>query len=230
MGADRDARQPGVERMPGNFVWAQGRAHGAATFARLEGCWYGNDRKIYIVSTSGGDVGQGQIWDYDPKARDDRAAVPVAGRGGAERAGQHHRQPARRPRALRRRRRRGVPARPDRRRRDLPVRQEQRRRSTASATASSATSAAPSWPAPATARTATGCSPTSRARASRSRSPDPGRRARCNLQLFGSFGSFAVRTTRTLRFILGSATIPHMPLPGVHALRSVPATRRCDQC
>ena len=54
--------------MPGNFVWAQGRAGGAATFARLEGCWYGNDRKIYIVSTSGGAVGQGQIWVYDPAA------------------------------------------------------------------------------------------------------------------------------------------------------------------
>jgi secreted PhoX family phosphatase len=53
--------------MPGNFVWAQGRAHGAATFGRLEGCWYGNDRKIYVVSTSGGAAGQGQIWTYDPK-------------------------------------------------------------------------------------------------------------------------------------------------------------------
>lgn len=53
--------------MPGNFVWAQGRAQGAATFARLEGCWFGNERKIYIVSTSGG-IGQGQIWVYDPHA------------------------------------------------------------------------------------------------------------------------------------------------------------------
>jgi secreted PhoX family phosphatase len=52
--------------MPGNFVWAQGRVQGAATFARLEGCWFGNERRIYIVSTSGG-VGQGQVWDYDPK-------------------------------------------------------------------------------------------------------------------------------------------------------------------
>ncbi len=41
---------------------------GAATFARLEGCWYGNDRKIYIVSTSGGS-GQGQIWVHDPPKR-----------------------------------------------------------------------------------------------------------------------------------------------------------------
>ena len=54
--------------MPGNFVWAQGRAQGAATFGRLEGCWFGNDRKIYVVSTSGG-IGQGQIWVYDPKER-----------------------------------------------------------------------------------------------------------------------------------------------------------------
>jgi secreted PhoX family phosphatase len=51
--------------MPSNFVWSQGRAQGAATFARLEGCWYGKERKIYIVSTSGG-IGQGQIWVYDP--------------------------------------------------------------------------------------------------------------------------------------------------------------------
>ena len=50
---------------PGNFVWTQGRALGAATFSRLEGCWYGNDSKIYIVSTSGG-IGQGQIWEYSP--------------------------------------------------------------------------------------------------------------------------------------------------------------------
>jgi secreted PhoX family phosphatase len=49
----------------GNFVWLQGRAQGAATFGRLEGCWYGNDAKIYVVSTSGG-IGQGQIWEYDP--------------------------------------------------------------------------------------------------------------------------------------------------------------------
>jgi uncharacterized protein len=50
---------------PGNFVWAQGRAQGAATFARLEGCWYGMG-KIFFVSTSGGAVGQGQVWMYTP--------------------------------------------------------------------------------------------------------------------------------------------------------------------
>ena len=49
-------------------VWRQGRAQDAATFARLEGCWYGNDRKIYIVATTGGRKRQGQIWVYDPAA------------------------------------------------------------------------------------------------------------------------------------------------------------------
>jgi uncharacterized protein len=52
---------------PANAVWAQGRALGAATFTRLEGCSHGNDRKIYVVSTSGG-VTQGQVWTYDPAA------------------------------------------------------------------------------------------------------------------------------------------------------------------
>lgn len=49
-------------------VWKQGRKQGAATFARLEGCWYGKDRKIYIVATTGGRKRQGQIWVYDPAA------------------------------------------------------------------------------------------------------------------------------------------------------------------
>jgi uncharacterized protein len=49
-----------------DFVFDQGRSQGAAAFARLEGCWYGNGR-VYIVSTDGG-VGQGQIWEYNPAA------------------------------------------------------------------------------------------------------------------------------------------------------------------
>jgi secreted PhoX family phosphatase len=53
--------------MPEDFVWSQGRKLGGATFERLEGCWYGNDCKVYIVSTNGG-RGQGQIWVYDPAA------------------------------------------------------------------------------------------------------------------------------------------------------------------
>jgi len=45
----------------------QGKAQGATTFARLEGCWYGNGR-IYFDATSGGPAEAGQIWQYDPAA------------------------------------------------------------------------------------------------------------------------------------------------------------------
>jgi len=48
---------------PGTF--AQGRTNGGAVFARLEGAWWSRGR-AYIVSTSGGNVGQGQIWEYEP--------------------------------------------------------------------------------------------------------------------------------------------------------------------
>jgi len=47
-------------------VFRQGFDQGAARFGRLEGAWYGQDR-IYFVSTSGGNVGQGQIFEYDPR-------------------------------------------------------------------------------------------------------------------------------------------------------------------
>jgi hypothetical protein len=46
-------------------VWAQGAARGGATFGRLEGAWYGNG-SIFIVSTSGGNVGAGQVFEYRP--------------------------------------------------------------------------------------------------------------------------------------------------------------------
>lgn len=48
-------------------VYMQGKAQGAATFARLEGCWFGNDL-VYLDSTSGGDKEVGQIWQYDPRS------------------------------------------------------------------------------------------------------------------------------------------------------------------
>jgi secreted PhoX family phosphatase len=48
-----------------NSVFAQGRAGGGATFRRLEGIWYG-DGRIYVVSTEGGDVRAGQVWEYEP--------------------------------------------------------------------------------------------------------------------------------------------------------------------
>ncbi len=51
-------------------VYRQGAAGGGATFGRLEGAWYGNG-SVYIVSTSGGDAGKGQIWEYRPRGRGD---------------------------------------------------------------------------------------------------------------------------------------------------------------
>lgn len=50
---------------PGVAMSAEGFANGGATFARLEGAWYA-DGKVYIVSTSGGPAGQGQIFEYEP--------------------------------------------------------------------------------------------------------------------------------------------------------------------
>jgi secreted PhoX family phosphatase len=47
-------------------VFNQGKAKGAATFGRLEGCWYGNGH-IYMNSTDGGDAKKGQIWRYTPR-------------------------------------------------------------------------------------------------------------------------------------------------------------------
>jgi uncharacterized protein len=46
-------------------VFRQGFDQGAARFGRLEGAWFGSG-SIYFVSTSGGNVGQGQIFEYDP--------------------------------------------------------------------------------------------------------------------------------------------------------------------
>ena len=57
------AHSPGTQDAQG--VFAQGKAQQATTFARLEGCWYGN-KSIYVVSTSGGNVKAGQIFMYDP--------------------------------------------------------------------------------------------------------------------------------------------------------------------
>ncbi|WP_199430238.1 alkaline phosphatase PhoX [Qaidamihabitans albus] len=59
---------PNPDYAPGETRPAeQGAALGAAVFRRLEGAWWGNDR-VYIVSTSGGPKGQGQVFEYDPRA------------------------------------------------------------------------------------------------------------------------------------------------------------------
>ena len=45
-------------------VFVEGLAAGGARFRRLEGCWY-DRRKIYFISTNGGNMGFGQVWMYD---------------------------------------------------------------------------------------------------------------------------------------------------------------------
>ncbi len=47
-------------------VYDQGRVKGAARFRRLEGTWWG-DRTGYFLSTDGGQVGEGQVFEYDPR-------------------------------------------------------------------------------------------------------------------------------------------------------------------
>jgi uncharacterized protein len=64
--ADPDPAAAGRDDMA---VYKQGVAGGAATFRRLEGCLFGNGR-IYFTSTSGGDKGLGQVWQYAPSGKD----------------------------------------------------------------------------------------------------------------------------------------------------------------
>ncbi|MGH9839457.1 MAG: alkaline phosphatase PhoX [Blastocatellia bacterium] len=50
-------------------VYRQGFAKGGATFARLEGCWYGGN-SIFFTATSGGDSKLGQVWQFTPTSKD----------------------------------------------------------------------------------------------------------------------------------------------------------------
>ena len=52
-------------------VYKQGLAKGAATFARLEGCFADEKGRIYFTSTSGGDAKGGQVWLYEHTGRDE---------------------------------------------------------------------------------------------------------------------------------------------------------------
>ncbi len=51
-------------------VYQQGTAKGAATFARLEGCWHGAGN-IFFTATSGGDKRKGQVWRYSPQGENE---------------------------------------------------------------------------------------------------------------------------------------------------------------
>jgi uncharacterized protein len=57
-----------AHHVPGDAigVFRQGYDQGGAVFARLEGAWYA-DGIVYFVSTSGGNVNEGQIWAFSPK-------------------------------------------------------------------------------------------------------------------------------------------------------------------
>jgi secreted PhoX family phosphatase len=61
-----DTPDPDTDLIDPLSVFRQGSAKGGATFARLEGCWYG-DSSIYFHATSGGDAGVGQVWRYEPQ-------------------------------------------------------------------------------------------------------------------------------------------------------------------
>jgi secreted PhoX family phosphatase len=51
---------------PGDSCFSQGFAKGGARFARLEGIHRGAGGCVYFLSTSGGDIGLGQLWQYQP--------------------------------------------------------------------------------------------------------------------------------------------------------------------
>jgi secreted PhoX family phosphatase len=71
--ADPDPKQNGDNP---SAIFDQGFAKGAARFARLEGCWYG-DKSIYFHATNGGDAEVGQVWRYRPTSADGGALVLV---------------------------------------------------------------------------------------------------------------------------------------------------------
>jgi secreted PhoX family phosphatase len=60
-----DSPDPAEAETNSRAVYEQGAAKGGARFVRLEGGWYGGG-SIFINSTSGGDAGLGQVWEYRP--------------------------------------------------------------------------------------------------------------------------------------------------------------------
>ena len=58
-----DIDNPDPAGAPGCFK--QGYDKGGASFRRLEGCWFGLG-KVYFLSTNGGPISEGQVYEYDP--------------------------------------------------------------------------------------------------------------------------------------------------------------------
>ncbi|HEV7734715.1 MAG TPA: alkaline phosphatase PhoX, partial [Candidatus Binatia bacterium] len=73
----------GTATPDGNGVLWQGRLLGAATFRRLEGCWWGDDG-VYFISTDGGEASAGQIWHYHPSRAQLRLALEAGGGSGLD--------------------------------------------------------------------------------------------------------------------------------------------------
>jgi secreted PhoX family phosphatase len=63
---DTDVRTDRVEGFTPTRIQAQD--NGAAYFQRPEGMWVAYDGRIYFDCTSGGSLGHGQVWQYDPAA------------------------------------------------------------------------------------------------------------------------------------------------------------------
>src|SRR5687767_182439 len=61
-----DIPNPNPAGTSSTAVFNQGRDRGGARFGRLEGCWWGNGA-VYFVSTSGGNAGAGQVWEFRPE-------------------------------------------------------------------------------------------------------------------------------------------------------------------
>ena len=62
---DIDHPDPDEAEERSDALFIEGFRKGGATFARLEGAWWGDD-SVYVNATSGGDRGLGQVWRYRP--------------------------------------------------------------------------------------------------------------------------------------------------------------------
>jgi len=60
-----DNPDPAEADLDPSAVFKQGKAKGAATFGRLEGCCADHNGDVYFISTNGGDVKGGQVWRYE---------------------------------------------------------------------------------------------------------------------------------------------------------------------
>jgi uncharacterized protein len=71
VGAKWDVQWARIEDPSANtrstYVQGASAPNFGARFRRLEGCWWG-DRTGYFLSTNGGAAGEGQIFEYDPRA------------------------------------------------------------------------------------------------------------------------------------------------------------------